>query len=373
LNVAKNNDRTPLTESDVRTAVEALVDPVLEMSLGKAGFVQAISVDDAEVQVQLELPSPVWRPRNELKSRIHEALESKIGERSLKVVFASRVLPSRPEAAAGENLIPGAKNVVLFASGKGGVGKSTVAVNVAAALADAGAKVGLLDADIYGPSIPTMFGAKLRPEVVDNRLIPVTRYGIKLMSIGFIVNPEEAMVWRGPMLTGALMQFMRDVEWGELDYIILDLPPGTGDVQLTLAQNIKVSGAVLVSTPQDVALMDVVRGKTMFDKVGIPILGVVENMASFTCGSCGTVHHIFAEGGARKLAEKLRLPVLAEVPLEVSARESADSGRPEVLSHPDSASSLAFKKVAEAIGTELGKTAHRAAAAPKSSGLKIIQ
>jgi ATP-binding protein involved in chromosome partitioning len=248
-----------------------------------------------------------------------------------------------------------------------------VATNVASALANLGANVGLLDADIYGPSIPTMVGTHERPEVFAEKLVPIQRHGMKLMSIGFVVDPKEAMTWRGPMLNGALIQFMRDVDWGDLDYMILDLPPGTGDVQLTIAQNVKVSGAVLVSTPQDVALADVVRGKAMFDRVDIPTLGVVENMSLFECTNCGTVHHIFAHGGAARLAKELGVPLLGEVPIELSTRESSDAGRPEVLVNPGSRASKAFFAIATRIATMLAKQAVAAGRASKASGLRIIQ
>jgi ATP-binding protein involved in chromosome partitioning len=239
-----------------------------------------------------------------------------------------------------------------------------------------GANVGLLDADIYGPSIPTMFGTNEAPRIDEEaqKLRPVHQHGLYLMSIGFVVKPEEAMTWRGPMLNGALIQFLRDVEWGDLDYLILDLPPGTGDVQLTLAQNVKVSGAALVSTPQDVALADVVRAKTMFDKVAIPVLGVIENMSAFECPSCHKVHHIFAHGGAADLAGRLELPVLGEVPIEIGVRESGDKGRPEVLVRPESAASKAFFQIARRIATDLAVQAVKAEASGRISGrLKIVQ
>jgi len=306
-----------------------------------------------------------------MATAIPERLAAKNSKLKVDIAWNSDVQRSRPAASDGQNLVPGARNLILFASAKGGVGKSTVATNVAAALANMGANVGLLDADVYGPSIPTMLGTNQRPEVSGQKLIPVTQHGLKLMSIGFIVSPTEAMVWRGPMLAGALTQFMRDVEWGDLDYLVLDLPPGTGDVQLTLAQNVKVSGAVLVSTPQEVAIADVRRGKAMFDKVDIPTLGVVENMAYFQCGNCGTKHHIFNAGGASRLADELKVPLIGEVPLETSAREAADEGKPAVLVHPDSQSSKAFTNIARTLATMLAK---KAIAQPKArSGLKIIQ
>jgi ATP-binding protein involved in chromosome partitioning len=256
------------------------------------------------------------------------------------------------------------------------VGKSTVAANVATALAELGANVGLLDADIYGPSVPTMFGTREppRPNDAGNKLIPVSHLGLRLMSIGFIVDPKEAMSWRGPMLNGALLQFMRDVEWGDLDYLVLDLPPGTGDVQLTIAQNVKVSGAVLISTPQDVALADVHRGKAMFDRVDIPTLGVVENMSAFQCSGCGTVHHIFAHGGATKLAQELGVPVLGEVPIELGVRQSSDDGKPEVLAHPDSEASKVFFSIAKRLATLLAKQAVQTGSRSAARGaLRIIQ
>ena len=361
-----------IAPDEVRAILDEIVDAELGKGLVAAGFVGDVTVDGPKVRVALSLPTPAWTTRPELARLIPEKLTAKNDKLEVDIAWGSDVLRSRPEAGGGQNLVPGARNLILFASGKGGVGKSTVATNVAAALAQMGANVGLLDADVYGPSIPTMLGTHDRPEVSGQKLIPVSRHGLKLMSIGFIVPPTEAMVWRGPMLAGALTQFMRDVEWGDLDYLVLDLPPGTGDVQLTLAQNVKVSGAVLVSTPQDVALADVRRGKAMFDKVDIPTLGVVENMAYFTCGSCGAKHYIFNSGGASRLAQELKVPVIGEVPLETSTREAADQGVPEVIAHPDSASSTAFTTIARTLATMLAKQALNQPK-KKAGGLKIIQ
>ncbi len=365
--------KTPAIEPDaVRAILDQIVDPEVDKGLVAAGYVDDVSVDGKKVRLGLTLPTPAWGSRPEISRLIPERIAATNAELEVDIAWKSEVRWSRPETAGGQNLVPGARNLILFASGKGGVGKSTVATNVAAALSQMGAKVGLLDADVYGPSIPTMLGTHERPEVSGQKLIPVTRYGMKLMSIGFIVAPTEAMVWRGPMLAGALTQFMRDVEWGDLDYLIMDLPPGTGDVQLTLAQNVKVSGAVLVSTPQDVALADVRRGKAMFDKTGIPTLGVIENMAYFECSNCHTTHYIFNQGGAGRLASELQVPLLGEVPLETSTREAADQGKPEVLAHPESRSSGAFNDIARTLATMLAK---RAAEQPKAkpAGLKIIQ
>lgn len=367
-------DKEELTPESVTNRLTKVVDPELEKNIVELGMVKEVTVESGRVRVGIELPTPAWEPKPLLDQEIRGALAGSAGNRTVDIAWGSNVLSSRPGAAAGQNLVPGARNIVLFASGKGGVGKSTVATNVAASLAHMGANVGLLDADIYGPSIPTMFGTHERPEIFANKLVPIRRHGLRLMSIGFVVDPKEAMTWRGPMLNGALIQFMRDVDWGDLDYMVLDLPPGTGDVQLTIAQNVKVSGAVLVSTPQEVALADVIRGKAMFDRVDIPTLGVVENMSSFECPGCHQVHHIFAHGGAAKLAKELGVPLLGEIPVEIATRESGDRGQPEVLAHPESKGSQAFTALARRIATMLAK---QAAASGKSRGpspgLKIIQ
>jgi ATP-binding protein involved in chromosome partitioning len=363
-------DKDGLTKERVTALLSQVVDPVLEKNLVDAKLVKDVLVEAKRVRIQLELPTPAWEPRDLLAQEIQRVVRAEAGERAVDLAWGFNVKPARPTGAEN-NLIPGARNIILFASGKGGVGKSTVATNVAAALANLGANVGLLDSDIYGPSIPTMMGTYERPQVSGQKLVPVPRHGLKLMSIGFIVDPKEAMSWRGPMLNGALIQFMRDVEWGDLDYLILDMPPGTGDVQLTIAQNVKVAGAVLVSTPQDVALADVTRGKAMFDRVGINTLGVVENMAYFVCDGCSKRHHIFSSGGASRIAKEMNVPLLGEVPLEVSTRESADAGKPEVLVNPRSEASKAFFSIARRVATDLARQANQVTARP--SGLKIIQ
>ena len=249
------------------------------------------------------------------------------------------------------------KNIILVGAGKGGVGKSTVALNLGVSLAQLGAKVGVLDADIYGPSLPIMTGTMARPNSKDGkRLEPLELFRVKAMSIGFLIDPEQALVWRGPMVTGALIQLLRDVNWGELDYLILDLPPGTGDVPLTLAQNVRAAGVVLVSTPQDVALADVIRAKLMFDKVNIPVLGIVENMSAFVCPHCRQTTNIFDHGGGRAAAERMDIRFLGEIPLDLAIREGGDKGFPIVAEAPDSPQAHAFlemaKQVAGAVSTQ---------------------
>jgi ATP-binding protein involved in chromosome partitioning len=363
----KKGNRGPEEEA-IRSALEQVHDPVDDRPV--TDRLAKVTVNE-ELELRFELPTPAWSSRLIVEANVRAKMKELAPDRRVRFDYVFDVQRARPQGS-GQSLVPGAKNIVLFASGKGGVGKSTVATNVAAALAKLGARVGLLDSDIYGPSIPTMLGVSERPEVVGQKLIPIERHGMRLMSIGFIVDPNQAMSWRGPMLNGALTQFMRDVEWGDLDYLLLDLPPGTGDVQLTIAQHLKVSGAVLVSTPQDVALADVVRGKAMFDRVDVPTMGVVENMAYFICPSCDSRHYIFSAGGAGRVAEQLGVPMLAEIPLEIGTRESSDSGEPEVLRNPDSRAAKAFMQLAMRVGTDL------ALAAAKQSvkagvGLKIIQ
>lgn len=260
----------------------------------------------------------------------------------------------KPHAVqSGLSPIPGIKNIIAIASGKGGVGKSTVTANLALALCAQGARVGVLDADIYGPSQPLLLGLSGKPEIIDNKMQPLQAYGLQVMSIGFLVDSDAAMIWRGPMVSGALMQLLNDTAWQDLDYLLLDLPPGTGDIQLTMAQKIPVSAAVLVSTPQDLALLDVVRAKAMFEKVNIPVLGVIENMSGHTCSACGHHEAIFGQGGVNAFARDHQLLVLGQVPLDISIREQADKGQPIVVAQPESKVSQIYFTIAQQIGTQL--------------------
>ncbi len=335
------------TEKDVLAALSTVMDPELNVSLVQAGMVKGVRVDGGRIFATIELTTPACPLKAKIQADAEAALKALPGVKGLELSWSSQVR-GQPQAAG---MLPGVKNIILVGAGKGGVGKSTVAVNLAVALAKHGASVGLLDADFYGPSIPMMTGlSDQRPVSPDGkRLEPLEALGIKVMSLGFLVEPDQALIWRGPMLHGALQQLMRDVNWGALDYLIMDLPPGTGDVALTVSQSIRAAGAVLVTTPQDVALADVVRAKHMFDKVQIPVLGIVENMSQFVCPHCGKSTPIFHHGGGRRAAELFGVPFLGEIPLELAVRVGGDDGRPIVAAAPESAVAQAFLAVARAV------------------------
>jgi ATP-binding protein involved in chromosome partitioning len=337
-----------LTNSDaILSALHDLKDPSTGRTLGELGMVKNVDILEGNaVRVRTELPTPA----SPHKPRLEEAVRAVLSPHQLsrvEVAFTADV--RRAPGRAGADLVPGVRNVILVGSGKGGVGKSTVSVNLAVALAQLGCRVGLLDADIYGPSIPLMMGLfGARPNTSDGKSVePLTAYGVKVISIGFFVDPDQAMIWRGPMLHGALVQLLRDVRWGDLDYLILDLPPGTGDVQLTIAQQVAVSGAVVVTTPQDVALSDAIKAKTMFDKVSIPVLGFVENMSGFICPHCGAETDIFSKGGAEAAAQKLAVPFLGRVPINLAVRTGGDEGRPVVADHPELSESQSLVRIAQ--------------------------
>jgi ATP-binding protein involved in chromosome partitioning len=335
---------------DRDSALEALKkvqDPELGRDLVTLGMVKDVAVTGSAVKVTVELTTPACPLRETIRKDVEGALRA-AGATAVEITFGAKVR-SAPGVAQSQ-LTPGVKNIILVGAGKGGVGKSTVAINLAVSLAQTGARVGILDADVYGPSIPILTGVTDRPTSSDGqKLQPLHAHGISLMSIGFLVDPEQPLIWRGPMVTGALIQLLRDVEWGELDYLILDLPPGTGDVPLSLAQNVKAAGVVLVSTPQDVALADVIRAKLMFDKVSIPILGIVENMSSFVCPHCRKETPIFDHGGARTAAEKMGIRFLGEIPIDLAIRQGGDQGVPIVAGQPDSPQAQAFLAVARSV------------------------
>ncbi|BDG06543.1 Mrp/NBP35 family ATP-binding protein [Anaeromyxobacter oryzae] len=347
----------PLDNAAALEALKKVMDPELHRDVVSLGMVKDLAVQGDAVKLKVELTTPACPLKDTIAKDVEAALRG-AGFKRVELSWGAQVR-SAPGVSQAQ-LTPGVKNIILVGAGKGGVGKSTVSINLAVSLAKLGAKVGILDADIYGPSIPILTGITDKPTSSDGkRLDPLSAHGLKVMSIGFLIDPDQALVWRGPMVTGALVQLLRDVNWGELDYLILDLPPGTGDVPLTLAQNIRAAGVVLVSTPQDVALADVIRAKLMFDKVSIPVLGLVENMSSFVCPHCRQETAIFDKGGARTAAEKMGIRFLGEVPIDLAIREGGDRGVPIVAGAPDSPQAQAFvtvaRNVAGAVSTQVLK------------------
>jgi len=346
------NDR----DTAVRRVLETYVDPYLECDLVTAGAVRALTIDGPTVNLAIELGFPASRYAETLAVRLRELIATLdwVTEANVEVVWKVQ------SHAVQRNLQPiGAiRNILAVASGKGGVGKSTTAVNLALALARDGARVGLLDADIYGPSQPRMMGlAGERPVSRGGRsIVPLEAYGVKVISIGFLIDEEEPMVWRGPMVTQALTQLISETDWGELDYLIVDMPPGTGDIQLTLSQRVPVSGAVIVTTPQDIALIDARKGLRMFQKVEVPVLGIVENMSTHICSQCGHEEHVFGTGGGRRMAEQYGVALLAELPLDVRIREQADGGTPTVVAEPDSPLGQAYMDMSRRIAAKLVRT-----------------
>jgi len=342
----------PLTEENVLQALRAVKDPDLYKDIVALRFVKNLKITGADIAFTLELTTPACPVRDQFKADCERAIRSTIGgvgrvDIQMTASVASHVNEQK------ELILPGVKNTIAVASGKGGVGKSTVAVNLAVALALDGAKVGLVDADVYGPSIPLMFGVNERPRVSENRLIPLERYGVKIMSIGFLVDPMQAVIWRGPMASGAVKQFMGDVNWGDLDYLIFDLPPGTGDIQLTLVQTIPLTGAVIVTTPQDVALADARKGLVMFNKVNVPVLGIVENMSYFICSHCGQRENIFDTGGGSRTASELKVPFLGEIPIDTKIRIGGDKGTPIVVMDQTSTQAQTIRQIARNLAAQI--------------------
>ncbi|HEV2041079.1 MAG TPA: iron-sulfur cluster carrier protein ApbC, partial [Casimicrobiaceae bacterium] len=307
--------------------------------------VRKVQIDGNNVAVDLMLAYPARSQHEVLRKLVAQQLAALPGAGKIAVNISHKVASHAVQR--GVKLIPGVKNIIAVASGKGGVGKSTTAVNLALALAAEGAQVGVLDADIYGPSQPTMLGIAGRPESKDGKTLePLEAYGVQAMSIGFLIDADTPMVWRGPMVTQALEQLLRDTNWRDIDYLIVDLPPGTGDIQLTLAQKVPVTGAVIVTTPQDIALIDARKGLKMFEKVSVPIVGIVENMAIHICSKCGHAEHIFGEGGGERMCRDYKVPFLGSLPLDIRIRENADSGRPTVVADPDGAIAQIYKEIA---------------------------
>jgi ATP-binding protein involved in chromosome partitioning len=358
----------------VTAALRAVKDPATGMDVVASGMVQGLATRDGHVQFSLEVPRERAAEMEPLRAAAQKAAAAVPGVLSATAVLTAHrpaaPAPATPRQAArapsgqGPMLLPEVGAIVAVASGKGGVGKSTTAVNLAVALAAQGLKVGLLDADIYGPSLPQMLGTRERPRATGQRITPLSRWGLKAMSIGFLVDEETPMIWRGPMVMGALEQMMGQVEWGALDIMIVDMPPGTGDAQLTMSQRVPLAGAVIVSTPQDVALLDARRGVRMFEKVNVPVLGVIENMSFFCCPNCGHRAELFGHGGARREAERLGVEFLGELPLKLAIRELADAGTPIVTAQPDSEEAAAYHRIAARVWEK--------ARAPAGAGPAII-
>jgi ATP-binding protein involved in chromosome partitioning len=354
--IAQPEDAMAVTEKDVQECLRHVIDPNIERDFVSAKAVKKIGVDGGNVTVDLQLGYPARSQHESLKRLVQDAVARLPGVSHASVTIAQRTTPHAVQR--GVKLVPGVKNIVAVASGKGGVGKSTTAVNLALALAAEGASVGVLDADIYGPSQPMMLGLAGRPESRDGKTLePMEAYGVQAMSIGFLIDTDTPMVWRGPMVTQALEQLLKDTNWRDIDFLIVDMPPGTGDIQLTLSQKVPVTGAVIVTTPQDIALIDARKGLKMFEKVGVPIVGVVENMSIHVCSNCGHAEHIFGEGGAARMCADYNVPFLGSLPLDIHIREQADSGRPTVIADPDGAVAQAYKAIARKVAISVAKKA----------------
>ncbi len=339
----------------VNEALSAVIDPNTGTDLVKSRSVRNIRIEGDAVHLDIELGYPGASQIEPLRARVVEALQA-AGAREVRADITSRIVAHTVQR--GLKVLPNVRNIIAVASGKGGVGKSTVAANLALALAAEGARVGMLDADIYGPSQPTMLGITGRPESTDGKSFdPMEGHGIQVSSIGFLVDPDQPMIWRGPMVTSALQQLLMLTNWRDLDYLVIDMPPGTGDIQLTLAQQVPVTGAVIVTTPQDIALIDAMRGLRMFEKVGVPILGLVENMATHICSQCGHEEHIFGAGGAARMAQQFGVEVLGALPLDIRIREDADGGNPTVSAQPDSPIAETYKAIARRVAVRIAERA----------------
>ena len=341
-----------LDQSAIENLLTTFIDPNLETDLVSAKSVKKISIEDNNVSVAIELGYPAKSYLATLKSQLEQHLATLDGIGNIEVTVTVNIAAHSVQKTLKP--LSNVKNIIAVASGKGGVGKSTTSVNLALALAAEGAKVGILDADIYGPSTPTMLGLSGKPDTIDGKMmLPKVSFGIQTISIGYLIDPDQPMIWRGPMVTGALQQLLTQTRWSDLDYLIIDLPPGTGDIQLTLAQQIPVSGAVIVTTPQDIALIDAQRGLGMFEKVNVPILGLVENMSIHICSQCGHEEAIFGHGGGDAMASKNNVALLGSLPLDIAIRQFADTGRPTVVADPEGRPAQIYKAIARKMAAKL--------------------
>jgi ATP-binding protein involved in chromosome partitioning len=339
------------TDAAILDALRSVQDPDLRQDIVSLGFVRDLRVCGGNVAFKIELTTPACPVKDLMKSQADRAVRGVPGVADVAIEMTARVTASRP-LLGDKGTIPGVKNVIAVSSGKGGVGKSTIAVNLACALQRTGARTGILDADVYGPNVPLMLGVKGQPTVVDKKIVPFERHGLQVMSMALLVAEDQPVIWRGPMLHSAVRQFLFDVAWHDLDYLVVDLPPGTGDAQLSLSQQAHLMGAVIVTTPQDVSVLDVRKAIRMFQTVNVPILGVVENMAWFTPPGHTERYHLFGQGGGSKIEREFGVPLLGQVPIEIAVREGGDSGRPIVIAEPASESARALTAIA-------GKVAQR--------------
>jgi ATP-binding protein involved in chromosome partitioning len=350
-----------VTHEIIEEAIKGYIEPHLETDLIEAKSIDGIEINGDKVKVNVQLGFPAKGVKDEIANAVKAAVEGVDGVSAAEVEVSWKIAAHSVQKALKP--IDNVKNIIAVASGKGGVGKSTTAVNLALALSAEGARVGVLDADIYGPSQPRMLGISGKPESKDGKTLePMTSYELQAMSIGFLIDEETPMIWRGPMVTQALEQLLNDTNWDELDYLVIDLPPGTGDTQLTLAQKVPVSGAVVVTTPQDIALLDARKGFKMFEKVEVPILGIVENMSIHICSKCGHEEHIFGEGGGERMAKEYGVNFLGALPLETRIREETDAGKPTVVAEPDARPSLIYREIARKAAAKLSRQAKNYAA-----------
>jgi ATP-binding protein involved in chromosome partitioning len=352
-----------VSEDQVLSVLRTIQDPDLHKDIVTLGFVKEVKIEGEEVDFTIELTTPACPVKDQMKAEAEEKVAALPG---VKVARAKMTAEVRARGGFGRQAVPGIRNILAVGAGKGGVGKSTTSVNLAVALQRKGARVGLMDADVYGPNIPQMLGSTDSPEVgEDKKMIPPEAHGLKVISMGMIVPADQPVIWRGPMLHGAVQQFMRDVAWGELDYLIVDLPPGTGDIALSMAQSVPMAGAVVVTTPQGVSVSDVRKAVAMFRQLNVPILGVVENMSYFVCGHCSERTDIFGNGGGSRMAEDMGIPFLGEVPIDTRVRSGGDEGQPIVVAAPEAPAARAFVDVAGKVAAQISIQAMRV--------LKVIQ
>ena len=341
-----------VTVENVQTVLRSIINPDTKIDLISSGSIKNLSVSDNNIQLEVVLGYPAKSQFQAIQDLVIAALKKIADVKNIQVNVSSDIVAHTVQR--GVKLLPGVKNIIAVASGKGGVGKSTTAANLALALSAEGARVGILDADIYGPSLPMMLGISGRPETKEeNTIEPMEGHGLQASSIGFLVDQDSPMVWRGPMVTSALEQLLRQTRWRDLDYLIVDMPPGTGDIQLTLSQKVPVTGAVIVTTPQDIALLDARKGLKMFEKVGVPIIGIVESMSTYICPSCGHEEHVFGSGGGQKMCSDYGVDFLGSLPLNLSIREQSDAGCPTVVAEPNGAISQVYKQIARQVAIRI--------------------